>query len=91
VVEALLVQKVILVTAAMWDPWGLTRAWGPRGLGAQGPADLVSQAGVLDDPRGTDDPNPKVIWMFALVVAALLEKRWRPSEQLCGTQGLPRG
>jgi hypothetical protein len=34
-----LVQKVILVTAAMWDPWGLTRAWGPRGLGTQGPAD----------------------------------------------------
>jgi hypothetical protein len=39
VVEALLVQKMILVTAAMWDPWGLTRAWGPWGLGTQGPAD----------------------------------------------------
>ena len=38
-VEALLVQKVILVTAAIWDPWGLTRAQGPRDPGARGPRD----------------------------------------------------
>ena len=32
-------------------------AQGPRDPGARGPRHIVSQAGVLDDPRGTNDPQ----------------------------------